>query len=153
MKSSVDPDQLASLEASWSGSTLFSTKVLEFWKTYVLNALIRLNMVQVFYPNYVYFWEEGKKWSFMRLMEQGGKASNIFKIYISEKYQSVKWLESGSGLTEWSLRVQTVISSWQGSLLASKGLTDITKLKKNGPSDITDWTQIRMDQMLVLILI
>ena len=47
----------------------------------------------------------------MRLMEQGGKASNIFKIYISEKYQSVKWLESGSGLTEWSLRVQTVISS------------------------------------------
>ena len=34
-ENSVDPDQLASTEASWSGSTLFSIKGLEVWKMYV----------------------------------------------------------------------------------------------------------------------
>ena len=29
---SVDPDQLASNEASWSGSTLFSKDGMKFWK-------------------------------------------------------------------------------------------------------------------------
>ena len=42
---SVDPDQLASSEASCSGSTLFSIKGLEVLKTYVLNTLIRFNTV------------------------------------------------------------------------------------------------------------
>ena len=32
MKNSVNPDQLASDEASWSGSTLFSKEGTEFWK-------------------------------------------------------------------------------------------------------------------------
>ena len=30
-KNSVDPDQLASDEASWSGSTQFLKEVIEFW--------------------------------------------------------------------------------------------------------------------------
>ena len=32
MKNSMDPDQLASSEASWSGSTPFSKEGMEFWK-------------------------------------------------------------------------------------------------------------------------
>ena len=47
VKNSVDPDQLASLEASWSGYTLFSNSLmLEKFKSYVGSALIRSYMVQ-----------------------------------------------------------------------------------------------------------
>ena len=35
MKNNVDPDQLASFEASRSGTTLFSRKYIEFSKSYV----------------------------------------------------------------------------------------------------------------------
>ena len=32
-ENSVDPDQLVSSEASWSGSTLFSENIIEFYKS------------------------------------------------------------------------------------------------------------------------
>ena len=44
-KNSVDPDQLASNEASRSGSTLFSKEGIEFWKGCEHSALSRLIMV------------------------------------------------------------------------------------------------------------
>ena len=47
MESSVDPDEVASLEASWSGYTLFSKEGIEFWKGYRYSALIRSNMVYI----------------------------------------------------------------------------------------------------------
>ena len=34
MKNSVDPDQLASEETSWAGSTLFTNEGIEFWQSY-----------------------------------------------------------------------------------------------------------------------
>ena len=43
MKYSVDPDQLASYEASWSGSTLVSNEGIVVWKIYAYSALISLN--------------------------------------------------------------------------------------------------------------
>ena len=45
MKNSVDQDQLASSEASWSGSTLSSKDGKEFWKSYMHIVLYRSNMV------------------------------------------------------------------------------------------------------------
>ena len=42
MKYSVDPDQLASYEASWSGSTLVSKEGIVVWKMYAYSALISL---------------------------------------------------------------------------------------------------------------
>ena len=44
MKYSVDQDQLATSEASWSGSTLFSKEYTELWKGYLHSMLIRLNL-------------------------------------------------------------------------------------------------------------
>ena len=34
MKNSVDPDQLASSEASWSGSTLFKSYIYSYFKNF-----------------------------------------------------------------------------------------------------------------------
>ena len=44
-KNGVDPDQLASSEASWSGSTLFSKEIIDFCKRYAHSGLTMLNMV------------------------------------------------------------------------------------------------------------
>ena len=41
----MDPDQRASTEASWLGSTYFSKEGMEFWKMYACSALIRSNTV------------------------------------------------------------------------------------------------------------
>ena len=41
VEKNVDPDQLASDEASWSGSTLFSKEGYELQKSDVLSALLR----------------------------------------------------------------------------------------------------------------
>ena len=48
-KNSVDPNQLASEEASWSGSTLFSKKVIAFWKSKAHITLMRLNTLVTFW--------------------------------------------------------------------------------------------------------
>ena len=44
METSVDPDQLASSRASWSGSTPFSKEGIEFWE--------KLCAQWVYYGNY-----------------------------------------------------------------------------------------------------
>ena len=47
-KNGEDSDQLDSLEANWSESAPYSSKVIEFWKRLKNSAYIRLNMVH--YP-------------------------------------------------------------------------------------------------------
>ena len=49
MKNSVDPDQLASDEASWSGPTLFSEVGTNFWKkNHTQSALITFDYGKTF---------------------------------------------------------------------------------------------------------
>ena len=48
MKNSEDPDQLASLEASWLGSRLFSIEGIEFWnQTIIMYTVHLLGLIQV----------------------------------------------------------------------------------------------------------
>ena len=49
MKNNLDPDQLASDEASWSGSTLFSKSIKKFEKVMYIVCLLGLNIVYFFY--------------------------------------------------------------------------------------------------------
>ena len=69
MKNSEDTDQLASFEASWSGSPPFSKKV-----SYAQSVLMRMNLVALFglqnidvrFIEYMPF--DGNKWNFKRMV-------------------------------------------------------------------------------------
>ena len=76
MKTSVDPDQLASDEASWSGSTLFSKGVYGVWVLY--GAAFIVNSVEQLFPFFIWIHvmdeNQRRSWS-------AGLLSQLIRIY------------------------------------------------------------------------
>ena len=65
MANSADPDQLASLEANWSGSTLFEKQDISgFSRTRVNDSFVYLNIdcIIMYTRNLIKEWKVSKSW-------------------------------------------------------------------------------------------